>query len=295
MAFVQRKINAKITLGTGDFGSGAAGPNNTVVAEGLRVSAQIAKSGAPSADTAEIRIWGLTRDVMNRATDLGKPLARARTNVIQIAAGDAVSGMATVFSGTILAGYADFSDPPNACLAISAMSNAVDAAKPVRPLSFPGGADVVTVMAQVASAMGKSLINWGVSGIQLASPYYPGTAIDQVKAIAAAAGINYATSDGEPLEIWPMNGTRGGAIPEVSPTTGLVGYPQYCDVGCIIKTLYQPGFNIGGQFNLDTSITNAKGLWSVYALSYDLESETPGGEWFAHITAYRLVAAGGGA
>ena len=233
MAFVQRKINAKITLGTGDFGSGAAGPNNTVVAEGLRVSAQIAKSGAPSADTAEIRIWGLTRDVMNRATDLGKPLARARTNVIQIAAGDAVSGMATVFSGTILAGYADFSDPPNACLAISAMSNAVDAAKPVRPLSFPGGADVVTVMTQAAASMGKNLINWGVKGIQLSSPYYPGTGMDQVKAIAAAAGINQYTTTGQPLEIWPIGGVRGDLlVPDVYEMQLAVGHRrEHGDVG----------------------------------------------------------------
>ena len=294
MSFSRKKIDVTVTLGTGDFGATPGGPSDTVNMTGLKCSVQITKGGAPSADYATIRVWGVTRDILNKVTDLGKPLGRARNNVVTVSVGDDAPGsiMSLVYSGTIQSAYGDFSDVPNVSLNIISQSNLFEAQQPVKPLSFPAGADVVTVMTQAAASIGKNLINWGVKGIQLSSPYYAGTAIDQIKAIAEAAGINQYTTTGKPLEIWPIGGVRGDQIPDVGPDSGLVGYPQYCDVGVIIKTLYQPGFNIGGMFNLTTSINNAKGLWYVYALDYDLESETPGGEWFVHLTANRNTAAG---
>ena len=294
VGFVKRKIDISITLGTGDFGSGPAGSSNTVTATGLRCSAQITKAGQPSADQANIRIWGLTEEVMNKATDLGKPLSRPRNNIVTVSAGDDTSGMSQVFSGMILTAYGDFSDPPNAALTISAISNQVEAAAPVKPISFTGGADVVTVMSQIASSMGKNVQNWGVKGVQLASPYFPGTAIQQMNACARAAGINVTTSDGNPVEIWPKDGQRGQQIPLISPTSGLWSYPLYCDVGVALRTLYMPGLIFGGNFMLDTSITQAKGTWQIIGLQYDLESEMPDGQWFALIQGTRPADSGGG-
>lgn len=284
MAFVKRAITVKLTLGSGDFGEGKG---DTVTAEGLRVSAHITKAGQPSADMADIRVWGLTQDVMNQATDLGKPLSRARNNVVTVSAGDATSGVSLVYSGTIKTAYGDFSDPPNAALVISSISNMVDQAKPVPPLSFPGGADATVVANQIAGSMGKSLTNWGVSGIQLNSPYFAGTAIQQMNKLAEATGIQWTTSDGAPLEIWPSGSARGDQIPLISPDTGLVNYPEYCDLGVALTTLYMPGLAFGGNFMLDTSITNAKGKWQCIGLELILESEMPGGQWFALVKGTR--------
>lgn len=293
MTFVRRKIDVTITLGSGDFGASNGGASNTVATTGLKASVQIVKAGLPSADHAEIRVWGLTTSIMNHATDLGKPLARIRNNTVTVSAGDDTAGMSQVFAGTIMTAYGDFTDPPNASLNITAISNQVDATKPVKPLSFPGGSDVTVIAAQIASSMGKNLVNSGVSGIVLSNQYLPGTAFDQLKALAVAANIN-ADASGQTLDIWPKTGKRGGAVPDIGPTSGLVGYPEYCDQGVAIKAEYQPGFVLGGQFNLTTSITNAKGLWNILKLTYDLESETPDGPWFVEMTATRPAASGGG-
>jgi len=284
VSFVKRLITVTLQLGSGDFGENTG---DTVTMEGLRCSVQITKAGGRAADTANIRVWGVTPDIMNKATRTGKPLTYPRNNIVTVAVGDADKGMSVVFSGMVQSAYGEFSDPPNASLNIVSISNAVALAAPVKPQTFPNGADIVVVMEQIAASMGKNLVNWGVSGIQLPTAYFSGTAIQQMHKAADAAGINPYTTDGNPLEIWPKNGTRGGSVPLISPATGLVGYPAYCDVGIQIRTLYMPGLNYGAQFTLDTSITNAKGPWNIWALSYDLESEMPDGPWFADITAYR--------
>lgn len=285
MAYVKRKINVAITLGTGDFGEGRG---NTVTAEGLRVSANIVKGGLPSFDQAEIRVWGLTQSVMNHVTDLGKPLDRIRNNTIRVSAGDEGGGVADIFSGTIMTAYNDFNDPPNAAVSFTCISAQVEAAKPVPALSIKGSADIVTIMQQIAAAMGKNLVNWGVQGIVIPSPYYPGTATDQMRKAAQAANI-WADANGDNLEIWPKDGHRGGLVPVISKATGLIGYPQYADAGVAIRALYQPGLVLGGQFKLETVISPASGTWNILRLIYDLESETPGGKWEMDINAYRPI------
>lgn len=285
MSLLVRKIDVGIQLGTGDFGEGAPGSSNIVTLKGLRVSASITKAGLPSADRAEIRIWGMTRSLMNQITRLGKPLDTVRDNVITISAGDDAGGVAQVFQGTIFTSYGDFNDPPSASVNITAISGQLAAAKPVAAISFPGAANVAVIMQQIAASMDKGFKNSGV-GVILSNAYFPGTALDQMKACAVAADIN-ADANGDFLEIWPKDGNRGASIPLLSPTTGLIGYPAYADRGAAVRALYRPGFLYGGQFQLETSIKPANGLWYIETLSYDLESEIPGGKWFMNIEASR--------
>lgn len=85
------------------------------------------------------------------------------------------------------------------------------------PTSVKGSVDVATLMGQLAQSMGYSFENNGVS-VQLSNPYLPGTAIDQVKALARGAGIDLYVDDNV-LAITPANTPRGGLIPEISAAT----------------------------------------------------------------------------
>ena len=293
MSFSKKILSATITLGTGNFGDTPGGANDSVNVQGLRISAQIQKTGAVQGDSATIKIWGLTESVLNQVSQLGKPLPYVRKNIISLSAGDSVAGVSEVFAGLITAAYADFNDPPNVCLNVTAIGNSLAYAVPVPPLSFPAGTDAVVIAQQIAQSMSKTLINWGVSGVQIASPYFAGTAGQQLDKWREATGLKAYTSEGQPLEIWPPTGSRGGTVPIIGPDTGLVGYPEFCDVGIQLRTQYVPGLNYGGQFQLNTSIVNAQGMWLIYTLSYDLESENPVDDapWFADITANRLLSA----
>lgn len=292
MALVQRKIDVTITLGSGDFGEGPAG-SNVAKMTGLRVAAVINKGGLPSADMAEVRIWGATRSVMNQASRLGKPISLPRENTLTLEVGDDNGNMELLFSGTIIGSYVDFTDLPNTCLACTCISNWVESAKPVPALSFTGPTDVAVVMAQIAASMGKNLKNSGVSGVILNTPYYPGTAMDQMKAAAQAANINADANDPSFLEIWPKGASRGDSKPSISADTGLIGYPTYSDYGIALRALYQPGFVLNGLFDLKSDIDPVNGTWQVVALTYELESEEPSGKWELRLTAGRPTSAGG--
>lgn len=289
--YVERAITVQVALGQGDFGDVAPTGSNVGTFSGLRVSANISKVGAPGFCTAEIRIWGLSESVMNAFSALGKPIQYDRVNTVTLTAGDAVGGMAQVFHGIIQNAYQDFSDQGAASLNISSITALVDQTKPANPLSFPSGADVATVMSGLASQMNLNFTNDGVTTQLSPGSYFWGTARNMAAKCAKAANI-YWTIDDATLAIWPKTGVRGGQVPLISPTTGLVGYPRWSSAGVMLKILYNPAVILGGSIMLQTSLTRAQGSWRVMSVNHELESIVPGGAWFTDMECYRVTADG---
>lgn len=296
MTFLVRRLSATFKLGTGNFGQGPA-ESDTVALPNHRLSCTIVKNGLPGYNSAELRIFGMTRSTMNKLSTLGMPRIYDRKNTIEISAGDDRAGMALVYSGIIKECWIDFDGMPDVFLNVQSYAGLIDRMKPVPPTSYPGSADVATIMAGLAERMGRKFENSGVVGVTLASPYFPGTALEQAMACARAANINIAAEgegDSGVLAIWPKNGSRNGSIPLISPSSGLVGYPGYCDTGITFRTLFNPSLVFGGKVKIeeapapvgDTSPVN--GEWIVNGLSYDLSSETAGGPWFCNCKAYRF-------
>ncbi len=68
------------------------------------------------------------------------------------------------------------------------LQSAYENAKPVQPTSQPGSQDVATLMSTVAQKAGLQFENNGVN-VKIQNPYLPGTAIQQMHALAEMAGI----------------------------------------------------------------------------------------------------------
>lgn len=289
-SYVTRDLSVTVQLGKGTFGGSGF---NTVTLSDLRMAATVAKLGMPSFDTAEIRIFGLPPTLMNRVSTLGVPLPMARLNTVQLYAGDAVNGMPLIYQGTIQNAWQNLDGTPETFLHILAYSGYYDAMAPIPPTSVKGSADVATIMAGLAQRMGRVFENNGVK-VTLSNPYFAGTAVQQAQAIARAANIEMY-DDGMTLAIWPKSGTRGGAVPLISPDAGLVNYPRYTSQGMDFRCLFNPNIRLGGQIKMQSSITPACGTWYVNRLSYDLSSRFPGGPWFCDVgtvrSAYQLVPA----
>ncbi len=64
-----------------------------------------------------------------------------------------------------------------------------------------------------------------------------------------------------------------------------MGYPQFNSMGIAIRALFQPTFAFGQNIQVQSGITPACGLWTIYRLEYFLESQTPNGRWFCDIMA----------
>lgn len=305
-SFVNRAIDVTLTIGQGTFGQTGF---NTVKLSGLRVEVSIVKGGMPTMDTADIRIYGVQPSVMNQLSTWGVPFPMLRlNNTVTLAAGDGVT-MPPIFNGHVLRGWQDFDNIPETCLHILSQGGVAAAIVPVPPISFPGGADVATIMSGLATTMGLAFENNGVQ-VQLSNPYFAGTALQQAQKCAQAAHIQMLIDSStvpNTLVIVPWTGTRGGAIPIISAATGMIGYPRYFDYGVSFRCLFNPNLKMLGKIKLETSIGNTtpataqapaqtglpSGIWYVSKLAYDLASQVPDGPWFCDASgAFTAVATG---
>ncbi len=271
-----KQLEVKITLGSGTFGEDVG---NEVTLTGFRMTADLMLPGGDSMGRCKLRVFGLREDVMNQLTTIGVVNTAIKAkNSITLSAGDSEAGMSEVFKGTIYDAWADYSGAPNVAFNIDAYAGLVAALKPVETTSYKGATDVAVIMADLASEMGLELQNNGVSGT-LSNPYLPGTTLTKLRIVAAAVGINYVI-ERDVLAIWPTTGSRAGGVPIVSAETGMVGYPTLSSKGMTVRMMFNPNVRIGGDIQVESTITMAQGTWQVYDLTHNLSSELVGGPWF---------------
>jgi len=281
MSFARKRIDLTISLGTGQFGETGA---NTVTLTGLRIKADVREFGGDAMPQVQLRVYGLPLAMINQLTAIG-PVNSAVLfhNSAQIAAGDEGSALTTLYSGNIWKSWGEFNGMPDVPLNIIAVGGLAASLRPVAASSYPGSADVGTIMKSLAKMAGLNFVNNGVS-VQLSNPYFPGTALAQIRECARGADINFTIETGT-LQIWPKGGARNTAIPTISPETGLVGYPTLSSNELLLTTLFNPLVKIGGVVQVQSSLQVACGQWIVQQISHSLESETPDGQWFTHIVA----------
>lgn len=280
MALVERFIDVVLAYGSGQTGQGA--PNKGVHLSGHRVSAQITNSGGASLGQSQIRIYGLSLSLMNDFSTVGKIATMFRKNSVTLLAGDVGSVPAQIFQGTVIAAWADFLGAPDVVFNITCLSGTIEALLPILPSSYPGTADAAVILQNLAAQMNVRFENSGVSA-PLSTPYYPGTAREQAKAVVSAARCEWNGIDNGVLAIWPRGGARDGSAPLVSAATGMVGYPTYTATGVVATTLFNPTITIGGKVQVQSLLTPASGTWRVVSLDHDLEALIPGGRWFTQM------------
>lgn len=291
-SFVQRRIEIAIKLAsdtkTNQPNTFAGSSSDTVTLSGHRASVHIQNSGAPGGSVAQVKVFGMTPNLMNQLATLGMVFNIVPRNTITITAGDDQAGLATVFSGTITAAYGDYNAAPNVPFHFECNSGLADAVAPAVASSFTGPTDVATIMSGFARQMNVGFENSGVS-VSLANPYYSGNVLTQMRACAEDAGINAEIINGNVLAIWPKGGSRTTAdAPLVSKDTGMIGYPAYTQQGIIVKTLFNPLIAFGGMIKVQSAIKPVTdvGSWAVYKLDHALEQLVPHGDWMSTLYAY---------
>jgi hypothetical protein len=304
--YVERAITITIRLGEGTFGDTGS---NTVTLEGLRVLATIEKTAPPGFGRAEIRVYGMTQSVMNQVSTLGVPFRMYRQgNIVTVQAGQKGTPLPVVWIGYILNAWQVLEGAPDTYFQIVSNAGVLEAMVPGAPLSFPGPIDVASVMAGLATRMGRVFVNDGVTA-KLSGGYFPGTAMAQAIAIARAAGVEMEPGGGpgDTLTIWPKDRTRIGVVPLISANTGMIGYPQYRDNAMAFRCLFNPNIVRGGQILMDSSLFPSatssdqspeavlrrggpNGYWYVNSpFILNLSAQVPNGPWFNECTCSRAL------
>jgi hypothetical protein len=274
----KKSLKFVITLGTGKFGSSN---NNQVTLQGLRAIIDIDKAGGVQMSTLRAKIYGVSQSDMNSCVSLQFQSDTYLKNSIQVTAIDGTS-QTLVYNGTIVNAWGDYKAMPDVFLYIQAGTGIPGILQPVPPTSFKGAVDVASAMAQLASNLGYTFENNGVTG-QLSDVYLANTGLEQIKDLAKAIGCDWGLDDNNVLWIAPRNTPRGGLIPLISKDTGMIGYPTFDKNGVNFDTLFNPAIRFHGAFKIVTDIPQAAGQWIAYSIAHRLESERPGGAWFSSI------------
>jgi len=285
-AYAVRQLDYTFQLGQGQFGAG--GFTTLTPPSGLRSEVHIEFANTPTVGMLHARIYGLSLDHMNQISKAGLVYA-ARRNLIQVRAGDTVSGMTTVFSGAILEAYPDMASQPSTPLVVIATPTNLLQVAPADPVSFSGPTNASTALGAILAPAGVTLENNGVNGV-LSSPYFPGSTWDQTLSCVRALGC-YAHYDGisNTLAIWPKDGARSGEPTVISPARGLINYPSFQAQQIIFRVIFDPGImpfagSPGRRVNMQSGLVAADGLLKILAVDFDLSAQLVDGPWEMTVT-----------
>lgn len=285
-SFTHKQLRATFKLGQGDFGESGF---DTIAFSGLRMSADIHEANNHQLSAMLLRIWGLTFDHMQKLSVLKRPaFTGSSKNLIMLEAGDSETGLHHVYSGDINLAWADYQHQPDVYFIVQSIGLQHAAIKPLPPVSYRGATDVSQIMEGIAKSADCQFTNHGVD-VKLDSPYFAGTAREQLRECADAAGIEWTYDRGE-IAIWPSNKARGDGVAILTPSTGNIGYVAFTEFGITLQCLYDPAIKIGGWVEIrESDIPNVNGKWRVSELAYNLESEMPGGNWMMTIQAWNTA------
>jgi hypothetical protein len=273
MSFVRRYIN--VTIG---------GPAN-VTLKGLRVSATIMYAGGWQMGSANLLIFGLTKDHLNALSTLGMRVTAYPNYTIKIEAGDDENGMSQVFEGFVTNAWADMQTAPGVVMHIDARES-VNQVKPTgqdtSAISHDGEIPAEKLLQDLANLAGLKFENNGVNAM-IRNHYAYGSIREQMQHVADMANAEMIVQNGT-LAVWPKYGKRagsGGGL-QISKETGMVGIPGFTEGGVMVKKLFDRNINYGTTMTVKSEVvTVANREWTINRIDYILESVTPRGDWFA--------------
>jgi hypothetical protein len=278
MSFVERAIDVQFTLAEGTL----QGDNNIVTLTGHRCEALISNPGGDNMiGSLQMRIFGMKAEDMNKFSTAGANPMSYKNNIVKVSAGDVGGQIRQVFEGTIIRSAINYNTAPDVSFNVTAVSAFFAQVAPTSPNSYKGEVDVATVIESLAKSIGYAFFNNGVS-VVLNNQYLSGSAIDQISTIANAARIPVCIENGA-ISIWPNDGTRDGLEVDLSPETGLVGYPEFTDIGFAVRSLHNPDIVNGRKVRVRGSqVEKANGRWVTQTVMHELSTMAPDAPWFTN-------------
>lgn len=281
-SFTQKLLRVSFQTPSGSFTLEINDVPANQLATPLRARALIAQVGV--SPTLELQVWGMTSDHMNQASLFGKYGSPAQGYSVTVEAGDSASGFSSIYTGDVTTAWEDPNQQPETFFHVVAYNGKFELLKARPSKSYTGPTSASVIFGAIASDLGLSLEDNGVSGIMLSDPYLAGDASTQLQQAAIAANVN-AALDGGVLSVTPTGKSRPFST-EISAATGMIGYPSSTGNGVAVSTLYNPGIKFLGTIQVKSSINKANGTYQVSSVSHLLECNLPGGQWRTNLEAY---------
>jgi hypothetical protein len=259
----------------------ASNSDEVVRLDGYRCEANIQNAGGRSQSSIDMVIYNVNQDLSQLI--VGQGYSKLTTHsTISLLAGEQ-DNQVQVYQGTIFDAYVDYNKMPDVPMRIQSSSKYYYQVKPAAPNSYRGTAKVQDIIKSLAESCGYAFVNHGVDKT-LNDMYLVGSAINQMMDCADAADIGMTIHNGN-VEISNKGGILTDIVPEVSPDTGMIGYPTVTTRGVIVSTLFNPQLRRMGRVLIKSDNKAADGELTIVNITHNISSKIPGGVWMTTIQA----------
>ena len=244
----------------------------------LRTHARILKAGGVNISELQLELRGLSLQHINQLSTFGTVVHPFININVKVEAGDDINGMSTVFNGKVLQAWADMKAMPDCPFHVVAQAGGDAAVMKADPTSFSGPTDAATMMKQIAGKAGYGFRNFGLNQ-KIADPYFWGSPWKQIREIADACNAECIFENNQ-LLVWPYGGSSDQNL-QISPGNGLRDYPSWTKYGVQIRYEFHKAIEYRSLMTISGSqIPQANAQWMIIRIDYDLQSNTPHGQWF---------------
>lgn len=282
-SFATKRLRFTFTL-TGNAVFEDSG-SNVLTIEGFRATAALKSAGAAIAPSAMLQIFGMKQSDMNALTFLAFDPRGLQKNTVKVETNSG-DGWNTAFVGQIVESGPEYSAQPDVYLRIEALAGYLEMITPAPAVSVQGDVLINDIVKRLADAYGLAFEPNDVTGT-ISNPYYPQSLGEQLRKFCEDANVDLYR-DGEVIAIQVRGKPRRTPRVNLTPSTGLIGYPSIDRRGIQVRCLYNSGLRFGGTVHVESDLNGildklfpakANGDWWIYSLEHYLQSETPGGQW----------------
>ena len=274
MSFKQRQIDIQFTYKDG------SGVDKTLALKGYRCHCEVIGDNADATGLAHVQIYGMSIAHMNALTDVGTDQIANAQNTMTITAGNAGEPLDQVFYGNVTSSYIDFTGSPEVYLCVIGAPVMAYQAAPAAGNSFKGAVSVAEAIESLAAQMGYAFTNHDVT-TRINNQHLDGSIVQQIQTLAHA-GTCTVTFDHKTVTITPNGGSTKDQVIELSPETGLIGYPTAIQSSYACTCEFNPRLRNLGRVHLSGSVIDrANGEWSICLIKHSLSTLTNKGPWFS--------------
>lgn len=254
--------------------------DNKIHSTGLAVSTVITYGNGAISPTAQITVYGLPIETMNKFFRVQWNTMKALLNTVKVEIGNQGEELQEVYSGNITFATINADGAPNLSLVITSQMAVVDRMTYVEPFFLDKGesSDVYEVFRFFAADIGYELEYFAEKRI-ITDASLNGSSIEKIEQLAKWCDLDLYIEQ-KSITICEKGADRPLKIAIISPNTGLQGYPSPDQRGVSFLCEYNPLIRFGGVVRIENSLINVANTdWRVYGLISTLETNIPQGKW----------------
>lgn len=194
----------------------------------------------------------------------------------------------TLFAGYLTSSIANMNSLPNSSLMITATANADLQNKTASPFSFNGSTPLTSALTAICKNAGYSPLITGLEGKTLTNPHYSGSVFDQLEQICYDMKISMSVMKPQ-ISFWDTEKQKDDVVPLASPEYGLIGYPIFSNGGVMFQTQFSTLLTTGRIIQLQTSLPNASGNYTLTTVTHELSSWVEDGPWHSICIANKQI------